>query len=157
MIAIAISAIFLCTRPASPLLGVPSANLPHHYPAILIAGCTTTGLKDVYLLSLSYQPIASISPSASQLNPSLSTTFARLAGNTTTLEVRAGYIGMCISATAGNWTCSRDADSLARTLNLTQSATSPDPLNILWIAKTFRDTIVFDGLMSASPSPRLSC
>lgn len=157
MIAIAISAIFLCTRPASPLLGVPSANLPHYYPAILIAGCTTTGLKDVYILSLSYQPIASISPSASQLNPSLSTTFARLAGNTTTLEVRAGYIGMCISATAGNWTCSRDADSLARTLNLTQSATSPDPLNILWIAKTFRDTIVFDGLMSASPSPRLSC
>ncbi|OBT80666.1 hypothetical protein VF21_00304 [Pseudogymnoascus sp. 05NY08] len=118
--------------------------------SILVAGCTTTGLKDVYLLSLSYQPAAPYSPSPLQLSPSLSITFANLAGNSTTLQVRAGYIGMCISAAPGNWTCSRDADSLARTLNGTQSGSSPDPLNILWIAKTFRDTIVFDGLIFAS-------
>ncbi|OBT99854.1 hypothetical protein VE01_02242 [Pseudogymnoascus verrucosus] len=118
--------------------------------SILVAGCTTTGLKDVYLLSLSYQPAPPSSPPASQLSPSLSTTFANLAGNSTTLQVRAGYIGMCISAAPGNWTCSRDADALARALNGTRSGSSPDPLNILWIAKTFRDTIVFDGLIFAS-------
>ncbi|OBT70249.1 hypothetical protein VE03_00020 [Pseudogymnoascus sp. 23342-1-I1] len=118
--------------------------------SILTAGCTTTSLKNVYLLSLSYQSAPPASPPASQITPSLSTTFASLAGNTTTLEVRAGYIGMCISAAPGNWTCSRDADALARALNSTQSTSSPDPLNILWIAKTFRDTIVFDGLIFAS-------
>ncbi|OBT55571.1 hypothetical protein VE04_05232 [Pseudogymnoascus sp. 24MN13] len=115
--------------------------------SILVAGCTTTGLKDVYLLSLSYQPVAPYSPSPLQLSPSLSTTFANLAGNSTTLQVRAGYIGMCISAAPGDWSCSRDADSLARTLNGTESGSSSDPLNIIWIAKTFRDTIVFNGLM----------
>lgn len=60
---------------------------------------------------------------------------------------------MCISAAPGNWTCSRDADSLARALSVTQNGSSPDPLNILWIAKTFRDTIVFDGLMFVPSTP----
>jgi hypothetical protein len=126
--------------------------------AILLAGCTSSGLSNVYLLSLSYQN-ASTPPThidTSQVNPDISRSFASLAGagNNTYLEVRAGYMGMCISQASGIWTCSSSADVLANIVKgaassggSTAEGKSVDPLNLIWIAKTFQQEIVFDGLM----------
>jgi hypothetical protein len=112
-------------------------------------------MNNVYLLSLSYQPPTTPKLDASQVNPSISTTFTNLVSTNSTpipsLEVRVGYMGFCMPDSTGDWICSRHADSLAKTINSTHPMTG-DPLNLIWIAKNFQSQIVFDGLMYVSPN-----
>lgn len=108
-------------------------------------------MNNVYLLSLSYASTPS-HQDAVQVNPSISTTFANLTTPAPALQVRVGYMGFCMPDSTGDWICSRHAKSLAKTINNTHTSSSGDPLNLLWIANNFQSQIVFDGLMSDSPS-----
>ncbi|PMD33870.1 hypothetical protein L207DRAFT_517892 [Hyaloscypha variabilis F] len=117
--------------------------------SLLLAGCTSTSVSTIYLLSLSYTTPSTSHPNAAQVNPSISNTFSHLVStNSTTpsLEVRVGYMGFCMPNPDSGWICSRHASNLAHLLNTTQPVSS-DPLNLLWIAQNFQSQIVFDGLM----------
>lgn len=59
------------------------------------------------------------------------------------LEVRVGYFGLCVSPEGGdNFLCSNNATLLAQQISVDQ-----DPLNLIWIAQTFKDYIVFPYLL----------
>lgn len=51
---------------------------------------------------------------------------------------------------AGEWICSTNAKSLANIVKLSSRATNGtrDPLNLIYIANSFKEDIVFDGLLS---------
>ncbi|KAJ6021626.1 Ca2+ regulator and membrane fusion protein Fig1-domain-containing protein [Penicillium herquei] len=120
--------------------------------SLLIAGCSSSSLKDIYLLSLQYKDTSSLALSDSTI---VSTDIAHavenitLSGDEPTLQVRAGYMGLCIMLTDGDWVCSTSASSLANIVKLSSNAASGtrDPLNLIYIANSFKDDIVFNGLL----------
>jgi len=116
--------------------------------AILLAGCTNTGLSNVYLLSLSYKENhpGSAKNRPLQVNPGISQVFTDLVNATTSLEVRAGYMGMCMRESMGLWACSTNANTLANSIRELKG-TAGDPLNLIWIANNFRSQMVFNGLL----------
>ena len=57
------------------------------------------------------------------------------------LEARVGYFGICVS-NGGDWLCSSNATALADSYNA-----EDDPLNLIWVAKTVKDAVVFPYLM----------
>lgn len=61
------------------------------------------------------------------------------------LEVRVGYFGICVNPDGGAFLCSNNASSLASQISVDQ-----DPLNLIWVASTFKDSIVFPYLMYVS-------
>ncbi|KAJ5736579.1 Ca2+ regulator and membrane fusion protein Fig1-domain-containing protein [Penicillium malachiteum] len=109
-------------------------------------------MRDVYLLSLQYKDISSLALSDSSI---VSTDIAHAVQNITksgdepTLQVRAGYMGLCIMLTDGDWVCSTSASSLANIVKLSSNAANDtrDPLNLVSIANNFKEDIVFDGLL----------
>ncbi|KAL3421141.1 hypothetical protein PVAG01_07586 [Phlyctema vagabunda] len=120
--------------------------------SIILAGCTSSNsLTNVYLLSISYlNSTTAPEPNPAQVNTNASTTFSNLtnANNGTHLEVRAGYMGLCISQNVGVWLCSGSATALANLVKAQGVAVSGgDPLNLIWIASKFRNEIVFNGLI----------
>lgn len=58
------------------------------------------------------------------------------------LEVRVGYFGICVQPDGGSYICNNNATALAEILTLDQ-----DPLNLVWVASTFKDAVVFPYLM----------
>lgn len=68
-----------------------------------------------------------------------------------------GFIGLCAKLASG-WTCSSHFETVANkvseaAMNTGTNATgSYDPLGLLNIGKSFRDEVVFDGLLSV-PAP----
>lgn len=60
----------------------------------------------------------------------------------TRLQVRVGYFGICVNPDGGSFLCSNNATALAEAASLDQ-----DPLNLIWVAQTFKDSIVFPYLM----------
>ena len=62
------------------------------------------------------------------------------------LEVRVGYMGLCIKETSGLWVCSKSANALANTIRETKS-TAGDPLNLIWLANNYKSQVFFSGLM----------
>lgn len=114
--------------------------------SLLLAGCTSSTSVtrlNVYLISLSYHE--SHSPTAPSLvNPAIAETFISLSNNTS-LEVRAGYFALCLRSSGNAWSCSRDATILAKRLQPDQ-----DPANLIWQAASFKDTIIFYGLILAA-------
>jgi hypothetical protein len=56
--------------------------------------------------------------------------------------VRVGYFGICINPDGGSFLCSNNATALAQQCNIDQ-----DPLNLIWVASTFKDSIVFPYLL----------
>lgn len=123
-----------------------------------MAGCTTTGLSNVYLISLSYVRSGTEPPEtdSGQSNPNITSTFQDLAtsANQTSLEVRASYLGLCIKELAGDWICSSSISSLAKFFMSSapqtlagSSSNGGDPLNLVWIAGKFRSEIIFSGLV----------
>jgi len=57
------------------------------------------------------------------------------------IEVRVGYFGLCVN-NGGSWLCSNNATALAD-----QASIDQDPLNLIWVANTFKDAVVFPYLM----------
>lgn len=66
------------------------------------------------------------------------------AANGTSLEVRAGYFGLCVLGgdDQGLWRCDGDTTAIAR-----QYSPRQDPLNLVWAGTRFKNGIVFSGLM----------
>jgi Ca2+ regulator and membrane fusion protein Fig1 len=58
------------------------------------------------------------------------------------LEVRVGYFGICTTPDGSGWLCSNNATALA-----SQTAQDQDPLNLIWVAQTFKDAVVFPYLL----------
>lgn len=120
---------------------MPDCLLTNH-TAVVLSACTSFSATPLglYLTYLSYQPV-SHPGSPEQVNPKLVNTFAALV-NGSSLEVRAGYFGLCVRYAGGIWVCSSDSAGLARQFQPYQ-----DPLNLIWTQARFREGIVFSGLM----------
>ncbi|KAH8597409.1 Ca2+ regulator and membrane fusion protein Fig1-domain-containing protein [Bisporella sp. PMI_857] len=121
--------------------------------SILLAGCTNTGLNSVYLLSLKYIHSPSTPKTSSLLiNPGLQTTIqgvvTPMTNGTANLEVRIGYMGLCIRQSSG-WICSSSAQTLADIVLETNFA-SGDPLNLIYIGTKFKSEMIFNGLVFAT-------
>lgn len=114
-------------------------------PALLLAGCSSSSplIPDIFLISLFYESYPPTYDPA-QVNPGVSQALANLVGRAQ-LEARVGYFGICINPDGGAWLCSNNASSLAA-----QVAVDQDPLNLIWVASTFKDSIVFPYLMLVS-------
>ena len=114
----------------------------YNLTALVLSACTssTASALGIYFTELSYQPVPHSSPRG-QVNPNLVTTFAALV-NGSSLEVRAGYFGLCVRYAGGIWVCSSDSAGLAGQFQPYQ-----DPLNLIWTQARFREGIIFGGLM----------
>ncbi|KAK2746814.1 hypothetical protein FQN57_002856 [Myotisia sp. PD_48] len=124
--------------------------------SVLVAGCTGADVSSIYLLSLSYTNNDTSTRSfhdQTQINPDASTTITGLASRNSTapplnLEIRTGYLGMCLKQSSGLWVCARNVESLSTLLKDRQGSPSDlDPLNLIWTAKIFKDQLVFSGLV----------
>lgn len=110
--------------------------------SLLLAGCSSTSvlIPDIYLISLYYQQFPPVF-SPVQVDPGVTTAIANIVGNAD-LNVRVGYFGICIQAGGGGWMCNQNATALADLVSV-----DTDPLNLIWVASTFKDAIVFPYLL----------
>lgn len=138
MILIAIAIILLCTLPQCSYLG----PLLTYIPALLLAGCSSSSpaIPDIFLMSLYYQQYPP-TPDTAQVDFGVHTAISNIVGNAI-LEARVGYFGICINPDGGSWLCSNNATALANQVSVDQ-----DPLNLIWLASQFKDTVVFPYLM----------
>lgn len=140
MILIAVAIILLCESLVSFRSRVFTAN--EFCTALLLAGCSSSSpvIPSIFLISLYYR---SYPPNfdPAQVDPGVTTAIANIVGQAI-LEVRVGYFGICINPDGGAFLCSNNASSLAGQVSVDQ-----DPLNLIWVASTFKDSIVFPYLM----------
>ncbi|MDI1485074.1 MAG: hypothetical protein OHK93_000208 [Ramalina farinacea] len=110
--------------------------------SLLLAGCSSSSplIPGIFLISLYYQSYPPVFDPA-QVDPGVTTAIANIVGQAQ-LEVRVGYFGICINPDGGAFLCSNNASSLA-----TQVSVDQDPLNLIWVASTFKDSIVFPYLI----------
>jgi hypothetical protein len=110
--------------------------------SLLLAGCSSSSplIPGIFLISLYYQHYTPVFDPA-QVDPGVTTAIANIVGGAR-LEVRVGYFGICINPDGGSFLCSNNASSLAGQVSVDQ-----DPLNLIWVASTFKDSIVFPYLM----------
>jgi hypothetical protein len=110
--------------------------------ALLLAGCSSSSplIPGIFLISLYYQHYTPIYD-PSQVDPGVTAAIANIVG-AAQLEVRVGYFGLCVNPDGGSFLCSNNATSLAEQISIDQ-----DPLNLIWVASTFKDSIVFPYLL----------
>ena len=84
-----------------------------------------------------YNPIFN----TAQVDPGVVTATANVVGGAQ-MEVRVGFFGICIQPDSGSYICNANATALAETVTVDQ-----DPLNLIWIASTFKDAVVFPYLL----------
>ncbi|KAL8822933.1 MAG: hypothetical protein Q9191_006344 [Dirinaria sp. TL-2023a] len=110
--------------------------------SLLLAGCSSSSplIPNIFLISLYYQSYPPVFDPA-QVDPGVTTAIANIVGQAQ-LEVRVGYFGLCINPDGGSFLCSNNASSLAGQVSVDQ-----DPLNLIWVASTFKDSIVFPYLI----------
>lgn len=110
--------------------------------SLLLAGCSSTSplIPGIFLISLYYQ---SYTPTydPSQVDPGVTAAIANIVGHAQ-LEVRVGYFGLCVNPNGGAFLCSNNATALAEQISVDQ-----DPLNLIWVASTFKDSIIFPYLI----------
>lgn len=110
--------------------------------SLLLAGCSSSSptIPNIFLISLYYKSYPpNFAPS--QVDPGVTTAIANIVGQAQ-LEVRVGYFGICVNPDGGSFLCSNNATALA-----TQVSVDQDPLNLIWVASTFKDSIVFPYLI----------
>jgi hypothetical protein len=76
-----------------------------------------------------------------QVDPGVTAAIANIVGQAQ-LGVRVGYFGICVSPDGGGFLCSNNATALAERVSIDQ-----DPLNLIWVASTFKDSIIFPYLL----------
>ena len=110
--------------------------------SLLLAGCSSSSplIPNIFLISLYYHSYPPVFDPA-QVDPGVTSAIANIVGQAQ-LEVRVGYFGICINPDGGSFLCSNNASSLAGQVSVDQ-----DPLNLIWVASTFKDSIVFPYLM----------
>lgn len=107
----------------------------------------------MYLVSLQYTNTSTSVPDDPVLvNPGIAGKVYNVSHrNSTIYEVRAGYMGLCLTLSNRAQLCSGSAAALARMVQAEgiqgNDAGAADPLNMIWIAQNFKAKIVFDGLM----------
>lgn len=138
MIFIAIAIVLLCKLTTKARESSRLTSLP----ALLLAGCSSSSpmIPDIYLISLYYQRYAPIFDT-SQVDPGVTTAISNIVGNAD-LNVRVGYFGICIQSGGGAWLCNQNATALADLITVNE-----DPLNLIWVASTFKNAIVFPYLI----------
>ncbi|KAF7591154.1 hypothetical protein BBP40_001928 [Aspergillus hancockii] len=110
--------------------------------SLLLAGCSSSSpqIPDIFLISLYYQrydPVFNLA----QVDPGVVQATANIVGGAE-MEVRVGYFGICVSPSGGAYICNSNATALAEIVTVDQ-----DPLNLIWVASTFKDAVVFPYLM----------
>ncbi|KAK9434024.1 Ca2+ regulator and membrane fusion protein Fig1-domain-containing protein [Lipomyces doorenjongii] len=112
--------------------------------SLLLAGCSSSFsvMPRIYLLNIGYNggTVYQVN-GATVVNPEASVVLGNIVGQTR-LEVRIGYFALCLRSSPGAWLCSQNATSLAENLYAYQ-----DPINLLHVAQTFREKIVFPYLL----------
>jgi len=110
--------------------------------SLLLAGCSSSSvlIPSTFLINLFYDR-SSPKFNPAQVDPGASRAIGNIVGNAE-LEARVGYFGICVNPDGGSWLCSANASSLAA-----QISTDQDPLNLVWVADTFRQSIVFPYLI----------
>ncbi|OJJ48663.1 hypothetical protein ASPZODRAFT_150851 [Penicilliopsis zonata CBS 506.65] len=110
--------------------------------SLLLAGCSSSSprIPDIFLISLYYKTYDPIFSSA-QVDPGVVTATANIVSGAD-LEVRVGYFGICIQPDSGSFICNANATALAEIVSVDQ-----DPLNLIWVASTFKDAVVFPYLL----------
>lgn len=76
-----------------------------------------------------------------QVDPGVVTATGNVVGGAE-MEVRVGYFGICIQPDGGSYICNSNATALAEVVTVDQ-----DPLNLIWVASTFKDAVVFPYLL----------
>ena len=110
--------------------------------ALLLAGCSSPSplIPGIFLLSLYYKQYTPTYDPA-QVDPGVTAAIANIVGQAQ-LEVRVGFFGICVTPDGGGFLCSNNATALAQRVSVDQ-----DPMNLIWVAKTFKDSIVFPYLL----------
>lgn len=110
--------------------------------SLLLAGCSSTSplIPGIFLISMYYENYAP-TYDPSQVDPTVTTAIANIVGNAP-LAVRVGYFGICVNTNSGGFLCSNNASALAENMPIDQ-----DPLNLIWVASTFKDAVVFPYLL----------
>ncbi|KAI9735983.1 MAG: hypothetical protein M1834_001449 [Cirrosporium novae-zelandiae] len=110
--------------------------------SLLLAGCSSSSplIPSIFLISFYYK---SYTPNfdTAQVDPGVTTAISNIV-NQADLLVRVGYFGICVAQEGEDFLCSNNATNLAAQVSVDQ-----DPLNLIWVAKTFRDAIVFPYLI----------
>ena len=122
-------------QPSSP------GTVTEPFPALLLAGCSSSspGITDIFLISFYYQSYTPTFNTA-QVDPAVVSAIKNIVGGAQ-LEVRVGYFGICVNP-GGSFLCSNNATSLAA-----QTSIDQDPLNLIWVAETFKNSVVFPYLL----------
>lgn len=109
--------------------------------ALLLAGCSSSSplIPGIFLINFYYDDYAP-NYDPTQVDPSVTAAIANIVGQAA-LEVRVGYFGLCAN-TDGAFLCSNNATALAERINIDQ-----DPLNLIWVATTFKNAVVFPYLL----------
>ncbi|KAK2759832.1 hypothetical protein FQN54_002566 [Arachnomyces sp. PD_36] len=110
--------------------------------SLLLAGCSSSSpqIPDIFLISLYYESYApNFSPD--QAAPGVTTAISNIVAQAE-LEVRVGYFGICIQPNGGSFICNQNASALADIVTVDE-----DPLNLIWVAATFKDAVVFPYLI----------
>ncbi|KAI9370141.1 membrane fusion mating protein FIG1 [Aspergillus egyptiacus] len=110
--------------------------------SLLLAGCSSSSpqIPTIFLISMYYQrydPVFNLA----QVDPGVVTATANIVGGAQ-MEVRVGYFGICIQPDGGSYICNSNATALAEIVTVDQ-----DPLNLIWVASTFKDAVVFPYLI----------
>lgn len=115
--------------------------------ALLLAGCSSSSpqIPDIFLISLYYESYKPNFDLAQVLPNTYDTGVKNLVGGAE-LEVRVGYFGICAQPDHGAFICNANATALAETVTVDQ-----DPLNLIWVASTFKDAVVFPYLLYVQP------
>jgi hypothetical protein len=99
-------------------------------------------MTSIYILGLSY---ANSTPTdLGPVQKAMFDTLHDLKGSAQ-LEVRAGYFGLCVRQRGILWLCSSDSSGLAETIG-----PENDPLDLIGAASSFRDDVLFSGLIFMS-------
>lgn len=110
--------------------------------ALLLAGCSSSSpqIPEIFLISLYYQQYDPVQDFA-QVDPGVAIPISNIVRGAE-MEVRVGYFGICIQPSGGSFICNANATALAGVVNVDQ-----DPLNLIWVASTFKDAVVFPYLL----------
>ncbi|KAL4897760.1 Ca2+ regulator and membrane fusion protein Fig1-domain-containing protein [Aspergillus ambiguus] len=110
--------------------------------SLLLAGCSSSSpqIPSIFLISMYYErynPVFNLA----QVDPGVVTATANIVGGAE-MEVRVGYFGICVQPDGGSYICNSNATALAEIVTVDQ-----DPLNLIWVASTFKDAVVFPYLL----------
>ncbi|PKY08084.1 membrane fusion mating protein FIG1 [Aspergillus campestris IBT 28561] len=110
--------------------------------SLLLAGCSSSSpqIPSIFLISMYYEKYQPLFNPA-QVDPGVVTATSNIVGGAE-MEVRVGYFGICVQPDGGSYICNSNATALAEIVTVDQ-----DPLNLIWVAATFKDAVVFPYLL----------